>query len=160
MILSRRNFLTGLAASVGLVAAEPVRRYWQVGAALSEPNTYRTALSWKSVIDARDQFLNDADAVVVITGDETHWNISAGTVRLPEGDIEFPAHYAVVEATSRRLKAVWSQSDAPTDDQVRAAEEYLTRRFRDGSVRSAWSDVYTTQVYTETMTATISPGKV
>ena len=35
MQTTRRNFLRGLAAATGLVAAEPVRRIWQVGANLS-----------------------------------------------------------------------------------------------------------------------------
>ncbi len=35
--MNRRSFLTGLGAALGLVAVEPVRRYWAVGAALEGP---------------------------------------------------------------------------------------------------------------------------
>lgn len=41
-MLTRRTFLTSVGAAVGLVAAEPVRRYWQVGASLSAPRPYFT----------------------------------------------------------------------------------------------------------------------
>lgn len=37
-MLTRRSFLTGLGAAVGIVAAEPVRRIWVVGAQLSRPD--------------------------------------------------------------------------------------------------------------------------
>ncbi len=43
MILNRRRFLTGLGATLGLVAAEPVRRYWAVGATLAKPLGYTLA---------------------------------------------------------------------------------------------------------------------
>ncbi len=40
-IVTRRSFLTGLGAAVGIVAAEPIRRYWAVGADLSRsPKTF------------------------------------------------------------------------------------------------------------------------
>ena len=41
MINTRRSFITGLGAAVGLVVAEPVRRYWAVGEQLSK-GVYRT----------------------------------------------------------------------------------------------------------------------
>ena len=43
--VNRRSFLTGLGALVGIVAAEPVRRFWAVGASLSRPETQPFTLS-------------------------------------------------------------------------------------------------------------------